>query len=200
MPLPDTTLSPEQRAWLLRLARNAAAAALGGPKLDSQPPADPKLTRPGACFTTFKRRDIAEPGHGLRGCLGTMRAEEPLWQCVARMAADTVTCDSRFAYNRVTLAELPDLEIDISILHPLREIAGPLDFELGLDGIEVLGQGVYEGSRGVFLPQVATDHGLSKEQLLTLCCEEKAGLPGDAWRDPAKCKVLAFRAEVFSET
>lgn len=194
---PETPLSPEQRAWLLRLARNAAAAALGGPRLDVQPPFDPQLTRPGACFTTFKRRDIPESGRALRGCLGTLHAEEPLWQCVAGMAANTVTGDHRFAANPVTLAELPELAIDISVLHPLREIAGPQDFELGQDGIEVLGQGVYEGRRGVFLPQVATDHGLTKEQLLTLCCEEKAGLPGDAWRDPALCKVLAFRAEVF---
>ncbi|MBI3830269.1 MAG: AmmeMemoRadiSam system protein A [Planctomycetes bacterium] len=195
----DRPLSPEQRAWLLALARSSATGELGGPKTTIEPPADPSLTRKGACFTTFKRRDATEPGRGLRGCLGTLRAEEPLWKCVARIAADTVSGDPRFAGNPVTLGELPELKIDISVLHPLRELSDPLAFNLGEDGIDVVGQGIYDGRRGVFLPQVATEHHLTKEQLLTLCCEEKAGLPGDAWRDPAKCKVLAFRAEVFSE-
>lgn len=195
----DQPLTPGQRAWLLKLARDAAAAELGGPRLDIQPPSDPCFTRLGACFTTFKRRDVAEPGRGLRGCLGTLRAEEPLWKCVARIAADTVTGDPRFSGNPVTLAELPELKIDISVLHPLRELSDPLAFSLGEDGIDVVGQGIYDGRRGVFLPQVATEHHLTKEQFLTLCCEEKAGMPGDAWRDPAQCKVLAFRAEVFGE-
>lgn len=199
--VPDSTenFPLDERAWLLRLARNSASEALGGPKLDLQPPADPRFLLPGACFTTFKRKDIDEPGRGLRGCLGTLTAQEPLWECVKKVAAETVTGDPRFTQDPVTLAELPMLRIDISVMHPLRELSDPLDFTLGEDGIECIGVGDLEGYRGIYLPQVAAEFGMSKEQFIESCCSEKAGMPVGAWRDPRRCKVYAFRAEVFGE-
>jgi AmmeMemoRadiSam system protein A len=191
-------LVPEQRAYLLRLARDSAGAALGGPALQAEAPGDEILRAPRACFVTFKRRGSG-PGCGLRGCLGTLEARDPLWLAVKRLAADTVTRDPRFRDHPVTLDELPELEVDISVLHPRRDLADPLNLELGHDGIVVEGQGSYKGCHGVYLPQVAGDHGMSKEEFLSSCCSHKARLPADAWRDPAQCKVYAFRAEVFSE-
>lgn len=191
-------LAPEQRSYLLKLARDAAAEVLGGPALQTVAPSDAILLAPRACFVTFKRRD-AGPGAGLRGCLGTLEAREPLWVAVRRLAADTVTRDPRFHNRPVTLNELPELEIDISVLHPRRELADPLSLELGRDGIVVEGQGSYKGCHGVYLPQVASEHGMGKEEFLSSCCDHKAGLPADAWRDPQRCKVYAFRAEVFGE-
>jgi len=99
----------------------------------------------------------------------------------------------------MTLDELAELEIDISVLHPRRELPDPLSLELGHDGIVVEGQGTYRGCHGVYLPQVASEHGMGKEEFLSSCCDHKAGLPADAWRDPNRCKVYAFRAEVFGE-
>jgi AmmeMemoRadiSam system protein A len=191
-------LAPELRRYLLGLARDAAAEALGGPALKAEAPTDGILLAPRACFVTFKRRG-AGPGCGLRGCLGTLEAKDPLWVAVKRLAADTVTRDPRFRDRPVTLAELPELEIDISVLHPRRELADPLSLELGHDGIVVEGQGTYRGRHGVYLPQVAEEHGMGKEEFLSSCCDHKANLPADAWRDPNHCKVYAFRAEVFGE-
>ena len=51
--------------------------------------------------------------------------------------------------------------------------------------------------RGVLLPQVAVRHGWSRERFLEETCR-KAGLPGDAWRDP-ETRIAVFTAEVFSE-
>ncbi|MCZ7644470.1 MAG: AmmeMemoRadiSam system protein A [Planctomycetota bacterium] len=180
------------------MARHAAARALGGAENLPAPPGDPALRQPAGCFVTFKRRD-KPPGLGLRGCLGVMEAREPLWDAVARVAAESVTEDPRFAFERVTLDELPELHIDVSVLHPPRELRAPLDFELGADGIIVEGQGRWSGHRGVYLPQVAAEFGMSKEQFLASCCQSKAGLPAEAWRDAKLCKVRAFRAEVFGE-
>lgn len=191
-------LSPDQRRFLLQLARASAAEALGGPALHQQPPDVPVLLEPGACFVTFKRRDAAT-GMGLRGCLGTLEALEPLWEAVQRLAADTVTSDPRFYDRPVTLAELPELEIDISVLHPRRKLDNPLSLELGKDGIVVEGQGSCAGLKGVYLPQVATEHHMGKEEFLSSCCSHKAGMTADAWRDPKRCIVYAFRAEVFCE-
>ncbi|GMV79141.1 MAG: hypothetical protein AMXMBFR7_03250 [Planctomycetota bacterium] len=193
-------LSPAARTYLLQLARSAAAHALNGTVFAApEPPAgNDVLTAPGACFVTFKRKGLP-PGESLRGCLGTFDFREPLYRSVARLAADSVTADSRFRNDPVTSEELPELEIDISVLHPPRELAGPLAFELGVDGIVVEGRGTYEGRRGVYLPQVAVEFEMDKEAFLNSCCEHKAGLPAGAWRDPKRCAVRAFRAEVFGE-
>lgn len=188
-----------ERAWLLQLARAAATAALGGPKLDLHPPTDPKFLRPGACFTTFKHKDHEAPGRGLRGCMGTLSAQEPLWECVKKMASETVTGDTRFAHDPITLAELPMLHIDLSVLHAPRALDDPLAFTLGEDGIECSGVADLEGYRGLYLPQVAVEFNMSKEQFLESCCSEKAGMPVGTWRDAKRCKVYAFRAEVFGE-
>jgi AmmeMemoRadiSam system protein A len=195
---PGDRLGPHERSFLLRLARSSATAALGGPAIEQPPPDTPLLREPGACFVTFKRRS-AGPGRGLRGCLGTLEAREPLWEAVKRLAADTITADPRFHDQPVTLAELPSLEIDISVLHPRRKLDDPLSLELGKDGIVVEGQGTCIGRRGVYLPQVATEHGMGKEEFLSSCCSHKAGLTDEAWRDPRQCLVYAFRAEVFCE-
>jgi AMMECR1 domain-containing protein len=49
---------------------------------------------------------------------------------------------------------------------------------------------------GCFLPQVATETRWSKEEFLSYCCAHKAGLPADAWKDPAT-EVYLFTAVVF---
>ena len=192
-------LTPEERAELLRRARLAASAALGGEAFTLGPPTSPGLLAPSGCFVTFKRRDVKQPGVNLRGCLGTLETTEPLWKNVDKYGADTVTSDYRFRNNPVTLDEMPNLHIDISAIRPKEKRDDPLDFELGVEGVEVHGAGDYAGYRGVYLPQVATEFNLTKEGLLSSCCEHKAGLSADAWRDPAKCTVYAFGAEVFGE-
>ena len=195
---PGALLNADDRTYLLRLARASAEEALGGKPVKTPPPASPRLLAHGACFVTFKRRG-EPPGRNLRGCLGTLEAEDPLWQAVRRLAAATVTRDPRFYDRPVTLEELPKLEIDISYLQPRRLLSDPLDFEIGADGIVVEGQGAYAGYHGVYLPQVATEHHMGKEEFLSSCCGHKAGMASDAWKDPRLCKVYAFRAEVFAD-
>ena len=193
----ECSFSPAERAFLLHLAREAAAAVLSGKS--RRPTAEerakfPRLWERRACFTTFKRRDGE-----LRGCLGTLEARAPLAEEVARLAAETVTEDPRFYAQPVTADELPQLVLDVSVLHPSRPLRNPLDLELGADGITVEGKGSFAGLRGAYLPQVATEHHMAKEEFLNSCCAHKASLPEDAWRDPKQCVVRAFRAEVLSE-
>jgi AMMECR1 domain-containing protein len=87
--------------------------------------------------------------------------------------------DPRFRDDPVRYAELPELDIDLSVLSPLRPAPRPLDFD-------PLEEGIYltHGERaGCFLPQVARETGWSKQQLLARLCVEKMGLPQDAWQD-----------------
>ena len=90
---------------------------------------------------------------------------------------------------------MPDLRIEISVLSPMAPIGDPLDIELGVHGIYVRGPG---GRGGTYLPQVATEHHMTKEQFLSSCCAHKAGLPPDAWRT-GEAEVLVYTAEVFGE-
>ena len=80
----------------------------------------------------------------------------------------------------------------MSILSPPRQADEPLDFDPITDGIYLV-----HGSRsGFFLPQVARETGWSKQQLLDRLCEEKLGLPPDAWQKP-EAKLFTFKVEVI---
>jgi AmmeMemoRadiSam system protein A len=107
------------------------------------------------------------------------------------MAVAAATQDSRFP--PVTVPELDKIEIEISVLSPLRKMADVSELELGKHGIYVM-KGM---TGGCYLPQVADETGWSKEEFLRHCCLEKAGLEADAWKKDAD--VYLFTAEVFSE-
>ena len=176
-------LSTEQRQYLLDLARQAIAAEVtNGQRLDPGPMALPDAS---GAFVTIKRRGA------LRGCLGTLQNRLGLAQEVARCAADSATEDPRFP--RVSVDELPELELEISVLGPLEAIEPRPDaFTIGVHGL-VAEEG---GRRGLLLPQVATEWGWDGEQFLRQTCV-KAGLPPDAWREGAR--FYRFAAEVFGD-
>ncbi|MCS7034635.1 MAG: AMMECR1 family protein, partial [Phycisphaerae bacterium] len=91
-----------------------------------------------------------------------------------------VSClhDPRFENMPVTAADLPELEVEVTVLSPLRPADSPTDFDPSTDGILLeINQRV-----GCFLPQVARETGWDRQQLLSRLCTEKLGLPADAWR------------------
>jgi len=91
--------------------------------------------------------------------------------------------------------DLPALEVEISVLSPLRRIQDPAtEFELGKHGVYVK----RDFAAGCFLPQVAEETGWTKEEFLDHCCASKAGLPPDAWKDP-NTEVYVFTAEILHE-
>jgi AmmeMemoRadiSam system protein A len=181
-------MSDDDRKALLRIARQTLAAALGA---GSRPPAveaSPALQAPCGCFVTLHNAGQ------LRGCIGTFTARGPLCQTVAQMATAALR-DPRFVTCPVAAGELPQIDIEISVLSPLERTQDPMaEVELGKHGIWI--QGPY-GS-GCFLPQVATETGWSKEEFFGHCCAHKAGLPPDAWKWP-ETAVYRFEAEVFGE-
>jgi AmmeMemoRadiSam system protein A len=140
----------------------------------------------GGVFVTLKKVGR------LRGCMGTLDASEPLAEAVRHAARVAALNDPRFP--PVTLAELPEILIEVSILSepwPMKTID---DLQIGTHGI-IVRRGL---QRGLFLPQVAREHRLDKQTFLSRCCAEKAGLASNAWQDP-DTEVLLFTAEVFNE-
>ena len=111
-----------------------------------------------------------------------------------QQVAVSASHDPRFSGRPITPADLPDIEIEISILSKQEETDDPLSLELGKHGILIENP----AGRGCFLPQVAKEFGWSKEEFLARCCSEKAGLDAGAWKHP-ETRVLLFTAELISE-
>jgi len=181
-------LTENDRKVLLRVARGALEALLGGEPLPRPAIESDALRAPCGAFVTLKNRGR------LRGCIGIFESRKPLWETVQQMAVAAMR-DPRFLSNPVTETELPDIDIEISVLSPLQATQNPLEeIELGRHGISISSP---YGS-GCFLPQVATETGWSKEEFLSQCASMKAGLPADAWKWP-DVTVYRFEAEVFGE-
>jgi AmmeMemoRadiSam system protein A len=136
-------------------------------------------------FVTLKKKGE------LRGCIGRIIGDEPLCKLVGAMAIQAAFNDKRF--RPLTVAELNDCEIEISVLTPMKQIAGAGDIVVGRDGV-LLSQ---KGRSAVFLPQVATEQGWNREELLDNLCL-KAGLEAGSWKKEAQ--LSTFQAVVFSES
>lgn len=182
------TLDERSRSELLRLARATVEGFLvhrKRPEIDTErlPPA---LKAPGACFVTLEN-------HGrLRGCIGNMKATDPLFEAVIQNAISACT-DYRFAGDPVSTEELGELHIEISYLTPMKRVELPNKIIVGRDGLHIS----LEGRRGVLLPQVAYERGWTRTKFLEQVCK-KAGLPSGAWKRP-EAEIYSFRAEVFGE-
>ena len=179
-------MDEEQKKILLKTARDAVTAVLKKEQVPAPESDDPELNAHCGCFVTLKNHER------LRGCIGRFVSDEPLIGLVGQMARASVTEDSRFSTNPITAGELEQLDVEISVLSPLKRTDDPLSLRLGTDGIYIK----RGGASGCFLPQVATDTGWGKEEFLSHCCSHKAGLSADAWREP-ETEVYLFDAEVF---
>jgi AmmeMemoRadiSam system protein A len=124
----------------------------------------------------------------LRGCIGHFGEDYPLHEIVAKMAYAAAFEDPRFM--PVTSDELADIDIEISVLTPMRRIRSIDEFQLHRHGIYIK-----KGFRsGTFLPQVADEVNWTKEEFLGHCAQDKAGIGWDGWRD---AELYVYEAIVF---
>lgn len=188
---PPVALTAEAGAFLLRLARSVVAATASGRLrtsdlssfLPSEPPAE--VLAPSAAFVTLHQ------GGDLRGCVGCIASDLPLWETVVSAAVSAASRDLRFA--PVTEREVPSLSIDVSVLGPPVPLRDQSAFRPGVDGV-IVERG---DRRGLLLPEVASDQGWGVREMLEATCW-KAGLPRDAWRDEPT-HLLVFRTARVSE-
>lgn len=161
-----------QRA-LLQLARESMHAQLTHGPMPPLPDLgdDPE----GFCgaFVTLRNKGR------LRGCIGRFNPDTNLPGTVQESAISALQ-DPRFLRMPVTIGELPQIRIDITVLADLHRTNDPLSLEIGKHGILIR-----RGNRsGCFLPQVAVDQKWDARTFLEQCCRSKAGLPPDAWQAP----------------
>jgi len=182
---PIVGLNHDEKIYLLSLARTTISHYLETQKLPSTLPVSDKLREKFGVFVTLHKNGQ------LRGCIGYIEGIAPLYQAVMEMAKSAAFNDPRF--NPVVKKEIPDLEIEISVLSPLKKVKDVKEIQVGKHGI-IIQQGF---QRGLLLPQVATEWGWNREEFLEQTCH-KAGLPADAWKDTSS-EIYIFSAEIFSE-
>jgi AmmeMemoRadiSam system protein B/AmmeMemoRadiSam system protein A len=179
-------LNTNQRKRLLEIARSSIETYLKTGKKLQVSETDTVLLKEMGAFVTLHERGE------LRGCIGNLVGSQPLYLTVRDMAVEAAVDDPRFP--PVELSELKGIEIEISALSPMQRIDDPEKIQLGVHGVLVR-RGF---NSGVFLPQVATETGWSKEEFLGSLCAHKAGLSPLAWKDKST-EIYIFTAEVFSE-
>ena len=128
----------------------------------------------------------------LRGCIGSIIGVEPLYRGVMANAVHAAVDDPRFP--PLQAKELARVEIEISVMTPLRLVGDYRSIRLGTDGV-VIRDG---RAQAVFLPQVASETGWTLDQFLGNLCL-KAGLEHDAYHRSRTMQFYVFQAQVFSE-
>jgi AmmeMemoRadiSam system protein A len=176
----------EQRA-LLRWVRATVEAAVRGRSLMEIPEGEltDQLRAPHGVFVTLKKTGA------LRGCIGKMDFERPLWANALEAAVASALEDPRFP--PVAPEELPEITIEISVLNPPVDLPRPELFDPLRQGI-IVQRGL---CHALLLPKVAQEEHWDATTTLEAVCW-KAGLPKDAWRDPAT-HLQIFTAFDFAE-
>jgi hypothetical protein len=196
-------LDEQDRATLLRLGRASLEASVRKGSFDAEVnqsvkqavPSTPSLERKAGAFVTLKCKmndDGACTGRGedLRGCIGTLEPTDTVYNTVAMRAASAALEDTRFPH-RVSVAELPFITIEISVLTPPVPVKSADDIVIGTHGI-ILSVG---WNRATFLPQVAPEQGWDRPTTLRHLAL-KAGLDADAWKH---AEFRVYEAIVFGE-
>ena len=179
-------LAIDEQRELLRIARATLREHARAGKIPPGRPHRDKLLVPAAVFVTLHRDG------DLRGCIGTTTPDRPIYRAVQEMAIAAATRDPRFP--PVVVDELAAIDIEISVLGPLRRVNSPTDVVIGRDGVVVEGR----GHRGLLLPQVAVESGWDAHAFVERCCQ-KAGLARDSWKQ-GDLELSVFSTQVFSET
>ena len=176
-------LSAEEKDTLFAIVKDTLEWCVAGGKGDF--PFDkykitPKLKEPTHSFVTLKINGQ------LRGCIGSLppMTAAPMYTSVHDNAVMAALRDWRF--TPVKPAELPKLDVHVSLLSPVKDIKSLDEFKIGEHGI-IIRKGDH---RAVYLPEVAPEQGWTKEQTLS-SLSEKAGMREDAWKEGAKFSVYS---------
>jgi AmmeMemoRadiSam system protein A len=125
----------------------------------------------------------------LRGCIGCITSFDPLHKTIPYYAVQSATQDHRF--SPLTLAELPNVDIKLSVLTPPSPIGSINEIVLGTHGVIFS----YLSFKSVFLPEVATEQGWDLQTMLRHL-ESKAGAPGGSWENT---EYAVFESQTYSE-
>ena len=175
-------LSDDEKQILKDIALTSIKDSLDGKRITQSTKLTATLKQRCGAFVSLHKQGR------LRGCIGHFGEDVPLHEIVAEMARAAAFEDPRFM--PVTRDELDDIDIEISVLTPMRRIQSLDEFELHRHGIYIR-----KGYRsGTYLPQVADEVNWTKEEFVSHCAQDKAGIGWDGWRD---AELYVYEAIVF---
>lgn len=181
-------LSAEDKKILLAMAKQSIVSAvkhLASADFDPPDSFSESLQSHAGAFVTI------EIDRRLRGCVGFIRGEQALVRTVGEAAISAALHDTRFL--PLSESELDFIEIEISVLSPMRRIYGVEEIEAGTHGL-LMESGMHHG---LLLPQVASEYQWNSMTFLEQTCI-KAGLPKKAWQ-LKETEIYVFTADVFNE-
>jgi len=182
---PPKELSLDEKKELIRIAKLSVETYVKENRVPEVETKFERLKDLGAAFVTLQKQGE------LRGCIGHIIAQEPLYLCVREVACSAAKHDPRF--SPVRKEELKELEYEISVLSSPERVKDLNQIQVGKDGL-IMKKGY---SQGVLLPQVPIEQGWNRQNFLSHTCL-KAGMSPDCWQD-SEVEVYSFQAEVFSE-
>lgn len=173
-------LSDKEKETLLQLAKETINVYVKDGKQPSSVTGIKRLKSNGATFVTIREHGI------LRGCIGNIMPDIPLYDSVIRNAVNAAARDPRFP--PLSEQELDKIEVEVTILSPLELVKDTNAIEVGRHGLYIK----KDGRSGILLPQVPLEFGWDRETFLQQV-SKKAGLPPDAWKD---AELYWFTAEI----
>lgn len=179
----DLGLNEEEKKTLHQIAKTVIENKARGKTVPDFKIESPVLKENRGAFVTIHKRGQ------LRGCIGYIEGRGPLHKTIEEMAEAAAFRDPRF--TPVKEKELPELELEISVLTPLKKIQDVNEIQVGKHGIYIK-KGWYSG---LLLPQVATEYGWDRQTFLEHTCQ-KAGLPPHAWKEK-DTEIYIFSADIF---
>ena len=179
------SFSKEEKAAMIATARQAIYSALRLPFDGDASPVGILKERGYGVFVTLHLNG------NLRGCIGRFTSDDTLAETIREMAQSAAFHDPRFP--SLSRSEAQQIDIEVSVLSPLKKIDSIDEFKLGRDGIYII-KGRHHGT---FLPQVAQETGWNTEQFLGHCARDKAGIGWDGWKD---ADLYTYQTEVVKES
>ncbi|MGB9665451.1 MAG: AmmeMemoRadiSam system protein A [Ignavibacteria bacterium] len=177
--------SDEEKKILLQIARDSIKEEFGKAVVNLNQEFPDALKQKCGVFVT-----LTIDGE-LRGCIGYIISDKPLYELVYEVAKKSAFEDPRF--YPLTEEEVDHIEIEISVLSPPKKISSIDEIKIGEHGL-IIQKGPFHG---LLLPQVATKYNWTVKEFLEHTCL-KAGLSKNEWKDP-QTNIEIFSAEIFSE-
>ena len=183
----DLELSLKDKKQLLTIARSAMELYIkenSYPKIKETDINPANQKKVGAFVTLYKNDE-------LRGCIGHIESDNPLYKTVQTLTISSATKDFRF--KSIHEEELPEIDIEISVLTPMKKIFSVDQIEMGRHGIYI--KKGYQ--TGTFLPHVAENTNWTLEEFLGKCARDKAHIGWDGWKD---ADLYTYEAMKFCES
>ncbi len=182
----DFSFTKEEQDIMFDIARNAIRSKLyGGAEFRTdEKKVTESLRKPLGAFVTLKENGV------LRGCIGRFVSSEPLYEVVRESALSSAFEDHRFP--ELTKGEFEKIEMEITVLGPMKKISSISEIKLGKHGIYIK----KDFRAGTMLPQVPIEYGWTLEEFLGYTSRDKAGLGWDGWKN---AEIFIYEGLVLEE-